>query len=316
MAEAKQVEAGLVGPTPSDDPVEPASVATLPAPSASEPTVAERPEPAAGADDASSGADSEPSASVRGVPTWTFAVPPSGPPRAPGAILSPAAASAAAPAGFPPPPPAPPAPGAPRPGATPGVQLLTVPSLGPAGEPRHPAAVTALSVVTLGAYAVAWHAQVNREMSDFDARLEVRPGASTLPVGLAWTIGLLCTLAGAAAIIAHALRVGPHLFPFAAGPTLLGVTVPWAYLMLLGLLAVPYLVLLLPTSSVALVMTLERVRLVQERVGIRPDRQLHPVRRAALLLLPVVGGLWHLASVQSSLNAAWRAAPPPLPRRQ
>ena len=45
MAEAKQVEAGLVGPTPSDDPVEPASVATLPAPSASEPTVAERPEP-------------------------------------------------------------------------------------------------------------------------------------------------------------------------------------------------------------------------------------------------------------------------------
>ena len=34
-------------------------------------------------------------------------------------------------------------------------------------------------------------------MSDFDARLEVRPGVSTLPVGLAWTIGLLSTLAGA-----------------------------------------------------------------------------------------------------------------------
>jgi hypothetical protein len=153
-------------------------------------------------------------------------------------------------------------------------------------------------------------------MSDFDARLEVRPGVSTLPVGLAWTIGLLSTLAGAAAVIAHALHVGPHLFAFSSGPALLGVTVPWAYLMLCGLIAVPYLVLLLPTSSVALVMTLERARLVQERVGIRPDRQLHPVRRAALLLLPVVGGLWHVASVQACLNAAWRAAPPPLPRRQ
>jgi hypothetical protein len=316
MAEANQVEAGLVGPTPSDDPVEPASVATLRFPSASEVKPAALPEAAAGPGDASAGADSEPSASVRGVPTWTFAVPVSGPPQAPATTAPPAGSSAAAAAGFPPPPPAPPAPGTARKGATPAVQLLTVPSLGPAGEPRHPAAVTALSVFTLGAYAVAWHAQVNREMSDFDARLEVRPAASTLPVGLAWMIGLLSTLAGAAAVFAHALRVGPHLFTFASGPTLLGVTVPWAYLMLCGLIAVPYLVLLLPTSSVALVMTLERVRLVQERVGIRPDRQLHPVRRAALLLLPVVGGLWHLASVQASLNAAWRAAPPPLPRRQ
>jgi len=307
MAEANQVEAGLVGPTPSDDPVEPASVATLRSPSASSPLSAEPPVAAAGKDDPSAGADSEPSASVRGIPTWTFALTPPSPPPAP-AATAPAA-------GFPPPPPAPPALGA-RPGATPAVQLLTVPSLGPAGDPRHPAAVTALSVVTLGAYAVAWHAQVNREISDFDARLEVRPGASTLPVGVAWTLGLLSTLAGAATVIAHALRVGPHLFPFGAGPTLLGVTVPWAYLMLCGLVAVPYLVLLLPTASVALVMTLERVRLVQERVGIRPDRQLHPARRAALLLLPVVGGLWYLASVQACLNAAWRAAPPPLPRRQ
>lgn len=313
MAETDQVEAGLVSPTPPDDPVEPASVATLRPPANSELAPAALPESPIGTGDASAAADSEPSASVLGVPTWTFAVPPSGPPPAP---APPAGAAAAAAPGFPPPPPAPPTPATARKGATPAVQLLTVPSLGPAGEPRHPAAVTVLSVVTLGAYAVAWHAQVNREMSDFDARLEVRPAASTLPVGLAWTIGLLSTLAGAAAVIAHALRVGPHLFTFASGPTLLGVTIPWAYLMLCGLLAVPYLVLLLPTSSVALVMTLERARLVQERVGIRPDRQIHPVRRAALLLLPVVGGLWHVASVQACLNAAWRAAPLPLPRRQ
>lgn len=313
MAEANQVEAGLVGPTPADDPVEAAGVATLRSPSAPDSTPAELPDTALGTGDAPAGADSEPLASVRGVPTWTFALPPSGPPQAPAATGSPAGDPATA--GFPPPPPAPPAPGIARSGAGPAVQLLTVPSLGPAGEPRHPAAVTVLSVVTLGAYAVAWHAQVNREMSDFDARLEVRPGVSTLPVGLAWTIGLLSTLAGAAAVIAHALHAGPHLFTFTSGPALLGVTVPWAYLMLCGLIAVPYLVLLLPTSSVALVMTLERVRLVQERVGIRPDRQLHPVRRAALLLLPVVGGLWHVASIQACLNAAWRAAPPPLPRR-
>ena len=83
MAEANQVEAGLVGPTPPDDPVEPASVATLRSPSTSELTPAAAPEAAAGTGDASAGADSEPSASVRGVPTWTFAVPPSGPPQAP-----------------------------------------------------------------------------------------------------------------------------------------------------------------------------------------------------------------------------------------
>ena len=141
MAEANQVEAGLVGPTPSHDPVEPASVATLRSPSASELTPEGGPEAAAGTGDASAGADSEPSASVRGVPTWTFTVPPSGPPPAPAASASPAGSSVAAAAGFPPPPPAPPAPGTARTGATPAVQLLTVPSLGPAGEPRHPAVI-------------------------------------------------------------------------------------------------------------------------------------------------------------------------------
>jgi uncharacterized iron-regulated membrane protein len=89
--------------------------------------------------------------------------------------------------------------------------------------------------------------------------------------------------------------------------------------MLGGLLAVPYLTLLLPFSVVALVMTLERARLVQERVGVRPDRQLRPVARACLLLLPVVGGLLYVASLQASLNRVWQAAPslaPPAGPRQ
>ena len=166
-----------------------------------------------------------------------------------------------------------------------------------------------LSVITLGAYSVSWHARVNREMSDFDARLEVRPGASAFGVALAWLAGLLCTLAGAAIIVAHALRVGPALALLASGPAIRGVTVPWHDLMLGGLVAVPYLTLLLPFSVVALVMTLERARLVQERVGVRADRQLRPVARACLLLLPVVGGLWYVASFQSRLNRIWQTTP-------
>jgi hypothetical protein len=179
--------------------------------------------------------------------------------------------------------------------------------------------VAVLSVITLGAYSVSWHARVNREMSDFDARLEVHPGASSFGVALAWLAGLLCTLAGAVIIVAHALRVGPALARLATGPSVLGVSVPWHDLMLGGLLAVPYLTLLLPFSIVALVMTLERARLVQERVGVRADRQLRPVARACLLLLPVVGGLWYVASLQASLNRVWQAAPslaPPAGPRQ
>jgi hypothetical protein len=307
MAEAEQVEAGLAGSAPSDDRAEPASVATLRAAPLPPETAAALEPPAA--------SDDEPSASVRGVPTWTFALPSVGAPPAPPAppaTGSPVAAAGSTAAAFPPPPPPPPTAGvvgATRPASSPAVQLLTVPSLGPSGTRCHPLAVAVLSVITLGAYAVSWHARVNREMSDFDARLEVRPRASAFGVALAWVAGLLCTLAGAAVLIAHALRVGPALAPLASGPTVLGITVPWHDLMLGGLIAVPYLILVLPISVVALVMTLERARLVQERVGVRPDRQIRPAARACLLLLPVVGGLCYVASVQSCLNRVWEATP-------
>ena len=315
MAEAEQVEAGLAGSAPSDDRVEQAGVATLPAaPPPPQPMAA--PEPPDAPETAAS--DHEPSASVRGVPTWTFAVPSVGAPPAPPVRLSPGAVAASPAAAVPPPPPPPPPPttavaAAPRTAASPAVQLLAVPSLGPAGTRRHPLAVAVLSAITLGAYTVGWHARVNREMSDFDARLEVHPGASAFGVAIAWLAGLLCTLAGAAIIAAHALRVGPALARLASGPAILGVTVPWHDLMLGGLVVVPYLTLLLPFSVVALVLTLERARLVQERVGIRADRQLRPVARACLLLLPVVGGLWYAASLQSCLNRVWQATPPLAP---
>ena len=319
MAESQQVDAGLAGSATSDDRTDPARVATVPAPSGAPGLMLADGSGAAAAwaPDGVTAADDGPSTAVRGVPSWTFAIPaalpadlppaPAAPPSPPPATASMPGVAAAPPVAYPPPA------GAPRSGSPLAVQLLSVPSLGPPGERRHPAAVGLLSVVTLGAYAVAWHARVNREMSDFDARLEVRPRLSTFGVALAWVAGLLCSLAGAAAIVAHALKVGPVLSHFASGPSLLGVTIPWAYLMLGGLVVVPYLVLLVPTSAVSLVMTLERVRLVQERVGVRPDRQLRPAGRAALLLLPVIGGLWHVASVQSCLNSVWQTSPPPPP---
>jgi hypothetical protein len=325
MADPEQEGGGLTIAIPSDPGAEQASEATArPASSTSEQVAAVPSRAGTGSTaDALTGIYSEPAASVRGVPAWTFAAP-----AAEASTVVPAAAAlsgsggAAGPAvaSFPPPPPAPPALSATRTGRSPAVQLLTVPSLGPGGEERHPAAVVALSILTLGAYTVGWHARVNREMSDFDARLEVRPGLSAFALALPWVAGLLCTLAGAALVLAHLLRLAWRLPPFAAGPAVHGVTIPWAYLMLLGLVAVPYLVLLLPTSAVATAMTLERTRLVQERVGFRPDRQLHPVRRACRLLIPVFGGLWHVASVQSCLNRVWQAIPPlpppPGPRRR
>jgi hypothetical protein len=158
-----------------------------------------------------------------------------------------------------------------------------------------PAPIQPLAVITLGFYSLLWHAKVNREMADFDARIEVRSGTSALGVTLAWLVGLLTSLAGVAVLVTRSLHVGPTPLPREAGFALLG-----------GLAVIPYLVLLLSPAFVALVMTLERLRVVQERVGVRPDGQVRPVARACLLLLPIVGGLWHLAAFQSKLNRVWR----------
>ena len=95
MAEAEQVEAGLAGSAPSDDRAEPASVATLRA-APLPPDLAAAPEPPAAPGAATS--DREPSASVRGVPTWTFALPSVSAPPAPPAPRNDGAAVARTPA--------------------------------------------------------------------------------------------------------------------------------------------------------------------------------------------------------------------------
>jgi hypothetical protein len=80
--------------------------------------------------------------------------------------------------------------------------------------------------------------------------------------------------------------------------------------MLAGLVVVPYLVLLVPFSVVAVVMTLERLRSVEEHVGATTDRQVRPVGTSLLLAIPLAGGLALLALEQRRLNAIWETVTP------
>ena len=180
-------------------------------------------------------------------------------------------------------------------------------SLGPVGKRRSPAAVAVLSAVTLGVYALVWHKRVNTEMGDFDTRMHVRPGRSTLAVALPWVIGVLVSLAGAARIVVDVLHVSLPFDPH--------ITVFQAYFAAGAILIVPYLELVLALSAVAIVMTLERVRIVEDRAGLTTDVQIRPTADVWLLAVPVIGGLMLLHRVQRRLDAAWESAmPSPLAR--
>ena len=179
-------------------------------------------------------------------------------------------------------------------------------SLGPVGKHRSPVAVVALSIVTLGIYSLVWHNRVNHEVGNFDTRMHVIPGRSTLAVTIPWALGWLVSLVGAARIVLAVLNVtlpfNPHF------------TVLQAYGLLAGGLVIPYLTLLLPFSAAAWVMTLERVRIVEDRIGKTTDVQLRPTRVVCWLLFPVIGGLVLVATVQSRLNRVWeddKAITPP-----
>jgi hypothetical protein len=187
-----------------------------------------------------------------------------------------------------------------------GAPALT-PSLGPVGKRRSPFAVVALSMVTLGVYSLVWHNRVTREIGNFDTRMHVIPGRSTLAVAIPWALGWLVSLAGAVRIVLAVLNVtlpfDPHF------------SVLQAYGLLGGGLLIPYLELLLPFSAVALAMTLERVRIVEDRIGRTTDVQLRPSQTICWVLVPVVGGLILIATVQRRLNRVWqdeRAMIPPM----
>jgi Domain of unknown function (DUF4234) len=180
----------------------------------------------------------------------------------------------------------------------------SVPSLGLAGRRRSPAAVIILSVITLGIYAVMWHERINAEMGDFDTRMHVHPAKSTIPVMLVWLFGILVSIAGALRIVSAVLNIALPFDP--------GFTVAQAYFLLGGILAIPYLMLLFPFSLVAITMTLERVRILEDRVGRTTDVQLRPTVTVCWLLVPVIGGLILQAKVQRRLNRVWELAHTPI----
>lgn len=176
------------------------------------------------------------------------------------------------------------------------------PMFGPVGRRRAPALVALLAAVTFGTYALEWTRRITRELEDFDPQLRVRPARGVLALAIPWAVGVLATVLGALFVAADRLALhlpfGAHLGGIAAD-ALVG-----------GILAVPYLALVLPFSLVALVMTLERIRCVEEHVGVTSDRQVRPVATTMLLAIPVVGGLLLLSSEQRRLNALWEAVAP------
>jgi hypothetical protein len=178
-------------------------------------------------------------------------------------------------------------------------QARPQPMFGPVAQARSTVLVPVLAVLSLGVYALVWHQRVNRELEEFDPKLHARPSQSAFGVTVPWLLGLLATVAGAVLLVGARLSI--HV-PFAAHVS------TWeAYMLLAGLALVPYLTLLLPFSTVAVVMTLERLRCVEEHVGVTTDRQIRPVAQSQLLVIPVVGGLVLLSLVQRRVNAIWDA---------
>jgi hypothetical protein len=173
-----------------------------------------------------------------------------------------------------------------------------MPTFGPPGRERSTAAMVALSIVTLGIYAVAWHRRVNQEMGDFDPRIHVHPARSAWAVVVPLLVGLLGTAAAGALIALDHFGVALDI----------PVTAKQAYLGLAAIAVVPYLVLFLPFSLVAVAMTAERVRVVEDHAGLTTDEQLRPASLVGWLLFPVIGGFVVMARQQRSLNRIWRLA--------
>jgi hypothetical protein len=121
---------------------------------------------------------------------------------------------------------------------------------------------------------------------------------------LVWLFGVLVSIAGALRIVFAVLNIALPFDP--------GFTVAQAYFLLGGIVAIPYLMLLIPFSLVAITMTLERVRILEDRVGRTTDVQLRPTLTVCWLLVPAIGGLILQAKVQRRLNRVWELAHTPI----
>ena len=172
------------------------------------------------------------------------------------------------------------------------------PTFGPPGRRRSTAAMVVLSILTLGFYAVGWHRRVNQEMADFDPRIHVVPARSAWAVAMPLVIGLLASAAAAARVLLG--YFGVHVdVPVTAQQALPAVG---------AIGAVPYLVLFLPFSLLAVAMTAERVRVVEEHAGLTGDEQLRPAAAVGWLLFPVLGGFVLMGRMQRRLNRIWDLA--------
>ncbi len=188
-------------------------------------------------------------------------------------------------------------------------ESVPLPALGPVGKTRMPATVVLLSVVTLGIYALMWHHKVNREMGEFDPQMHVVPARSTWGVAIPWLVGV-----AAWALLGARLGLGYSHVTLNFNP---GISLRYAWFGVAAVaLSIQYLALFLPFSLLSVVMTAERVRIVQERGGATSDVQCRPVRMVWLLLVPVVGGLALMAYEQSRLNRVWELVAPPYARRR
>jgi hypothetical protein len=172
------------------------------------------------------------------------------------------------------------------------------PTFGPPGPHRSPGAMAVLSVLTLGIYGIAWYRRVNQEMGDFDPRIQVHPSRSAWAVFLPWFAGLLGSAAAIGILLASHYGLDLHL----------GVTAHQVLPGVAALAAVPYVVLFLPFSLVAVVRTAERVRMVEEHAGVTTDEQIRPAAVPGWLLVPVIGGLVLMGRQQGHLNRIWDLA--------
>lgn len=191
------------------------------------------------------------------------------------------------------------APDAPEEAPSPGPEL-TAWSLGPVGRRRNLGLLALFNVLSLGLYTVGWFARANREMREFDPRMHVRPRRTALAIAVPVLATLLVGAAAGARMVAERLGHGVDL-PIASSVT------DW----LLGaLLVAPWLALLLPFSIVAAVMTVERLRVLEDRAGIAPDLQTRPVAALAWLLIPAAGIVVLAVRTQARLNRVWSIALP------
>jgi hypothetical protein len=169
------------------------------------------------------------------------------------------------------------------------------PIFGPPGRRRSVAVMVLLSIVTLGIYSLVWHHRINREMADFDPRMQVRSGRSVLALSVPLLLGLGVAAAAAARIILD------HAGTTVSVPIAASIT----HWLVLAPLAIQYLVVMIPFSLLAVAMTAERVRVVEDHVGIPTDRQLAPLPTVAWLMFPIAGGLVVMARGQRRLNEIW-----------